>query len=66
MHFEWLNPEAVRPCRGIRTERYKLIHYIMEPQEYEIYDFQSDPGETQNLYDRPEHAALQKRLQERL
>jgi arylsulfatase A-like enzyme len=65
-YFEWPNPEAVRPCRGIRTERYKLIHYMMEPQEYEIYDLQSDPGETQNLYGRPEHAALQKHLLERL
>ncbi|HZY73137.1 MAG TPA: sulfatase/phosphatase domain-containing protein [Edaphobacter sp.] len=65
-YFEWPNPEAVRPCRGIRTERYKLIHYMMEPQEYEIYDLQSDPGETRNLYGRPEHAALQKHLQERL
>ncbi len=65
-YFEWPNPEAVRPCRGIRTERYKLIHYIMEPQEYEVYDLQSDPKETQNLYGKPEHAALQKHLQERL
>jgi arylsulfatase A-like enzyme len=65
-YFEWPNPEGVRPCRGIRTERYKLIHYVMEPQEFEIYDLQSDPQETQNLFGRPEHAALQKHLQERL
>ena len=65
-YFEWPNPEGVRPCRGIRTERYKLIHYIMKPQEFEIYDLQSDPQETQNLFGRSEHAALQKHLQERL
>jgi arylsulfatase A-like enzyme len=65
-YFEWPNPEAVRPCRGIRTEQYKLIHYVMEPQEFEIYDLRADPKETQNLYGRPEYASLQKHLLERL
>jgi len=61
-YFEWPNPEAVRPCRGIRTERYKFIHYVMEPQEFEMYDLQTDPGEVDNLYGKPEHAALQQDL----
>jgi arylsulfatase A-like enzyme len=65
-YFEWPNPEAVRPCRGIRTEQYKLIHYVMEPQEFEIYDLRADPKETQNLYGRPEFVSLQKHLLERL
>lgn|SRR6187402_30063 len=65
-YFEWPNPEAVRPCRGVRTERYKLIHYVMEPQEFELYDLQADPGETNNLHNKPEHAALEKTLMERL
>ncbi|WP_446743300.1 sulfatase family protein [Silvibacterium acidisoli] len=65
-YFEWPNPEAVRPHRGIRTERYKLIHYTMEPQEYEMYDLQSDPGETSNLYGKPEHHALQSDLWARM
>lgn len=65
-YFEWPNPEAVRPCRGIRTEQYKLIHYVMEPQEFEIYDLRADPKETQNLYGRSEYALLQRHLLERL
>lgn len=65
-YFEWPNPEAVRPCRGIRTERYKLIHYAMPPEEFELYDLQNDPGETRNLYGMPEHAVLQDHLRERL
>ncbi|GGH00541.1 sulfatase [Silvibacterium dinghuense] len=65
-YFEWPNPEAVRPHRGIRTERYKLIHYGMEPQEFELYDLQADPGETTNLYGRPETSALQQHLLARL
>jgi len=65
-YFEWPNPEAVRPHRGIRTEHYKLIHYGMEPQEFELYDLRSDPGETNNLYDNPQYKSVQTDLWERL
>lgn len=70
-YFEWPNPEAVPPHRGIRTERYKLIHYTAtqdskEPQAFEMYDLQSDPGETNNLYGKPEHHALQAELWARM
>jgi arylsulfatase A-like enzyme len=65
-YFEWPNPESVRPCRGIRTERFKLIQYVMDPQQFEMYDLQSDSGELNNLYGKPEHAALQAQLIVRL
>ena len=65
-YYEWPNPEKVPPCRGIRTERYKLIQYTLEPAEFEIYDLQSDPHETRNLYGMPEHVELQQHLTERL
>lgn len=61
-YFEWPNPESVRPCRGIRTERYKLIHYVIAPEEFEMYDLQNDPSELDNLYGREAHADLQKQL----
>jgi hypothetical protein len=48
-YYEWPNPEKVPPCRGIRTERYKLIQYVLGPQEFELYDLQNDPMEKQNL-----------------
>lgn len=65
-YFEWPNPEGVRPHRGIRTENHKLIHYVMEPQEFELYDLARDPGETQNLYDRTEYIAVRQKLLGRL
>ena len=61
-YYEYPGWENVRPNRGIRTERYKLIHYYMKPQEFELYDLVDDPGETQNLYGNPQHAALQRDL----
>ena len=65
-YYEWPNPEKVPPCRGIRTERYKLIQYLLEPNEFELYDLEKDPKETRNLYGMPEFAALQQHLTQRL
>ncbi len=65
-YYEWPNPEKVPPCRGIRTERYKLIQYLLEPQEFELYDIENDPKETRNLYGMQEFAPIQQHLTERL
>lgn len=65
-YYEYPGYENVRPHRGVRTERYKYIHYFTEPQEYELYDLQSDPGEDHNLYGQPAHAELTARLKARL
>ena len=65
-YFEWPNPEAVRPHRGIRTEDYKLIHYVTTPPAYEMYDLSVDPHETKNLYGSSAHHTAQSKLLERL
>jgi len=65
-YYEWPNPEKVAPHRGIRTGQYKLIRYVMDPTEGELYDLKADPGERTNLYGKPEHAALQAHLNQRL
>ncbi|MEG9435788.1 sulfatase [Edaphobacter sp. HDX4] len=65
-YYEWPNPEKVAPHRGIRTEQYKLIRYVLDPSEGELYDLKADPGERINLYGKPEHAALQSHLNQRL
>jgi arylsulfatase A-like enzyme len=65
-YYEWPNPEKVPPCRGVRTERYKLIQYLLGSGELELYDLQNDPKETRNLYGSPAFADVQKYLIERL
>ena len=35
---------------GIRTERYKLIHFYNDINWWELYDMQADPTEMHNLY----------------
>ena len=65
-YYEYPGYENVRPHRGVRTERYKFIHFFTDPQEFELYDLRTDPGEDANLYGRPEHAELTARLKARL
>ena len=65
-YYEYPGFENVRPCRGVRTERYKYIHYFTEPQEFELYDLQTDPSEMHNLYADSRFAELRKTLAARL
>ena len=58
--------ENVKPCRGVRTARYKYIEYFLPPKEYELYDLEKDPDEMDNLYADPKHAKLLAELKTRL
>lgn len=65
-YYAYPGDEQVRPCRGVRTERYKYIHYFVAPEEFELYDLRDDPDEVHNLYGDAQHAALVRRLAARL
>jgi arylsulfatase A-like enzyme len=65
-YFEFPGPHSVRKNRGVRTERWKLIHYFEAPEEWELYDLQADPGERRNLADDPAHAGTRAELRARL
>jgi arylsulfatase A-like enzyme len=51
---------------GIRTKSHKLIHFLSEPDNWELYDLESDPGEMVNLYDDPGNEILVQDLKSRL
>ena len=40
----------VKKHYGIRTDRYKLIHFYNDIDEWELYDLKKDPFEINNLY----------------
>ncbi len=52
-YYEYPAVHMVRKNRGIRTKRWKYIHYFEDPQEFELYDIQNDPHEVNNLYGNP-------------
>ena len=65
-YYEYPVPHNVRRHRGVRTERYKLIHYYDPPEDFELYDLQEDPGERRNLYGDARYAQLTKDLRQRI
>lgn len=65
-YYEYPISQRVLPHRGIRTEKYKLIHYYLSPQEFELYDLENDPGEKRNLYGDPNYSGLTGELMARL
>jgi arylsulfatase A-like enzyme len=56
----------VRPHYGIRTDRYKLIHFYGELDTWELYDLDTDPHELKNLYGRPAYEEIAQALIARL
>lgn len=51
---------------GVRTDRYKLIHFYDDIDTWELYDLKKDPLEEDNLYGEPEYAEIQERLHKKL
>ncbi|TBW30346.1 sulfatase [Gramella sp. KN1008] len=51
---------------GVRTDRYKIIHFYDDIDTWELYDLKKDPQEENNLYGNPEYADVQKRLHDKL
>ncbi len=66
-YYEFPAEHDVRRHYGIRTDRYKLIHfYGHDVNAWELYDLKADPHELHNLYGQPGMEALQRRLHQRL
>ena len=65
-YYEYPGVHCVRPHRGVRNARWKLIEFWREPSEYELYDLQADPQERNNLAHDPAHAQTLSQLRARL
>ena len=48
-YYEYPYYHHVQPHYGIRTERYKLIHFYYDIDQWELYDLHKDPNELNNL-----------------
>jgi arylsulfatase A-like enzyme len=51
---------------GVRTDRYKLIHFYNDIDEWELYDLENDPKEMNNLYHHPDYSEIVKELKVKL
>jgi arylsulfatase A-like enzyme len=51
---------------GVRTKRYKLIHFYYDIDAWELYDLEKDPRELQNVFVEPSYAAIRSSLEAEL
>ena len=66
-YYEYPAEHDVRRHYGMRTDRYKLIHfYGHDVNSWELFDLKNDPHELHNLYGKPGYEQLQRQLHRRL
>ena len=67
-YYEYPKWHMVQPHYGIRTKRFKLIHFYYSMDQWELYDLDSDPNEMNNLYENAKYknliGALKKKLKD--
>ena len=56
--YEYPAEHMVKRHYGVRTERYKLIHFYNDIDVWELYDLQADPTEMHNLYGQKEYESV--------
>jgi arylsulfatase A-like enzyme len=65
-YYEYPAVHSVKRHYGISTERYKLIHFYYDIDEWELYDLYTDPLEMKNVYNDPAYNSIKAELHERL
>ncbi len=65
-YYEYPGSHMVKRHYGICTERYKLIHFYYDIDEWELFDLQTDPMELRNVYNQPGYERIKKHLHTRL
>ena len=65
-YYEYPSVHMVKRHYGVRTDRYKLMHFYYDIDEWEMYDLKEDPSEMMNVYDNPEYSEIKAMMHKRL
>ncbi len=65
-YYEYPAEHMVKRHYGVRNDRYKLIHFYNDIDEWELYDLQEDPYELNNIYANPAYHDVKKQMQHEL
>lgn len=65
-YYEYPGIHAVKRHNGVRTDRYKLIHFYYDIDEWELYDLEKDPHEMNNVYEDPAYAEVKTAMHQKL
>ena len=60
-YYDYPAIHTVHKHLGVRTERYKLIHFY-ELDQWELFDLEKDPQEMRSVYDEPGYAEVVEEL----
>ena len=65
-YYEFPGEHHVKRHYGVRTDRYKLIHFYYDIDVWELYDLEEDPNEMTNVYNDINYSEIQKEMHLRL
>ena len=65
-YYEYPSVHMVKRHYGIRTDRYKLIHFYYDIDEWELFDLKNDPNEMNNIYDDPKYSKIKEQMHKKL
>jgi len=65
-YYEYPSVHMVKRHYGVRTDRYKLIHFYYDIDEWELYDLEKDPSEMNNVYNHQDYSTVRENLHQKL
>ncbi|HZH72587.1 MAG TPA: sulfatase [Mariniphaga sp.] len=65
-YYEYPSVHMVKRHYGVATDRYKLIHFYYDIDEWELYDLEVDPMEMNNVYDAPDYSDIKDMMHAKL
>lgn len=65
-YYEYPSVHMVKRHYGIVTEKYKLVHFYYDIDEWELYDRMNDKSEMKNVYNDPKYAKVKSDLHKKL
>lgn len=65
-YYDYPAFHMVKKHYGVRTKRYKLMHFYDDIDTWELYDLKEDPKEIHNQIDNPEYDSIEAQLRQKL
>jgi len=65
-YYEYPSEHNVKRHYGVRTDRYKLIHFYLDTDDWELYDLKNDSNEVNNVYNDPANAGVVRYMMDEL